>query len=140
MVRCSMNLERIFLFFIIFCTILGCVLADVLGKSILLDAALGVLIGSSLIFVLDIIYLLLQIWRPDLPDCVCRKCKSSNYRFIDSMSSIEKRIYLFKFPYCAREYRKHDNRFEFNAPEGVKPYMKISRWGRWVQDISHKNT
>ncbi len=135
-----MNLELIFPIFMIFCAALGCVIAYVLGESILLGASLGLFVGFSPLFILGIAYYFMQMWRHDRPDCVCGECKSGDYHFIDSQSNINERIYFFKCPHCGREYRWHGNRFEVSTPEGLKPHMKISRWGRWVKDLPDKRT
>jgi hypothetical protein len=131
-----MNLELILPLFIIFCAVIGGVIAYVTGESLLIGAGLGGLLGISPLFFLGIVYLFLQKWGPDRPNCICGQCTSEDYDYIDSASNFKEHVYFYKCPHCSREYREHGKRFELNTPEGLRPYMKLSKWSRWVKDNS----
>jgi hypothetical protein len=129
-----MNLELILPLFIVFCAALGAVIAYAIGGSALSGALIGGAIGFSPLFVLAVVYALLQRWSPERPDCICGRCKPEDYDFLESMSDIEEHVYFYRCPHCGRKYREHGDRFGLETPEGIRPYMTTSRWGRWIKD------
>jgi hypothetical protein len=131
-----MNLDRLLPLFVLVCVVLGGVIAHLQGEHFLLGASIGMAIGLSPLLLLGIAYLFIQKWSPDRPPCVCGACASDDYDFMDSLSDIKEHVYFYRCPVCGREYRAHGGRFELNTPEGVRPYMKVSRWGRWVKDTA----
>jgi hypothetical protein len=129
-----MNLDRLLPLFFFVCLVLGGLIANLRGDNVLHGAAIGMAVGLSPLALLGIAYFFIQKWAPDRPPCVCGACASDDYEFLDSLSDIKEHVYFYRCPACGREYRTHGGKFSFNTPEGVKPYMKTSRWGRWVKD------
>jgi hypothetical protein len=131
-----MNLDRLLPLFILLCLVLGGVIAHLRGESVLIGAGIGMAVGLSPLVFLGIAYLFIQRWSPDRPPCACGACESEDYDFIDSLSDFEEHVYAYRCPACGREYRAKGDSFSLSTPEGVKPYMKTSRWGRWVRDTA----
>ena len=133
----DMSLCNLFPLWMIACIAAGSGIARFVGGSIITGATFGALAGFAPMIALGVLYVAIMWWRPDLPPCRCGKTKYGEFEFIGPMSGpfSENTWYEICCPKCGRLYKSKGGIVVECRPDGSTiPYMKVSRWGRWVND------
>ncbi len=93
--------------------------------------SIGVAIGFSPFVLFAAAYGAVTVWFPDRPVCICGQCKSEDYKYLGFRKPARDTHY-YKCSRCQRHYRLENGRFDLRQDdESYKPYMKLSKWGRW---------
>lgn len=133
--HCNMNLETLFPLWFFLCIAAGSAVAHYTSTPIINGAGIGMIVGVAPIVGLTMLGVLIPWWRPDLPRCRCGKTKYGEYESIGSMLDplTHEWCYENQCPKCGRHYKSKSNVVYEVMPDGtMTPYMKTSRWGRWI--------
>ncbi len=129
-----MNFSQILPLFIIASTLMGTFIGHSGGGYALRGALVGFLIGWSPLLLLALAAGFFALWTPDRPPCKYGKCKSMDYKFLRMEQPDEGQpptAYFYRCR-CSVDYVQRDDNFlELCEGELEKPFMKLSKWGRW---------
>ncbi len=129
-----MNFYHILPLFIIASILIGTVIGHSGGGSALRGALVGFLIGWSPLVLLALAAGFFALWSPDRPLCKQGKCKSLDYKFLRLEKPDKDQpptAYFYRCP-CGVDYVQRDGDFlELFEGKLEKPFMKLSKWGRW---------
>lgn len=130
-----MNIERLYPFWFVLCASAGAIIGSLTGHGAIPGLTGGMLIAVLPLFLLGLTYLLLTLWRPNLPTCRCRQCNYKGYKYIGSTDGLQSGEYVrFSCPKCGRVYELSRDRFNELANDGrTVPYMHHTKWGRWKE-------
>lgn len=129
-----MKLCKAFPIFFAICVAIGGAIAYFSGSSLLYGTSIGMVVALSPLMLLGVLYILIVVWCPDRPECLCGKCQSNSYVFLNSQieQNALENVYQYRCPFCGRTYRQRHKRFNECLDNGSEiPYMVISKWGRW---------
>jgi hypothetical protein len=128
-----MNIERLYPIWFVLCASAGAIVGRVTGDGTIRGLVAGMLIAALPVFLLGLMYLLLMLWRPNLPICRCRQCNHKGYKYIDSADGHQTGVSIrYMCPQCERLYELSRDRFNEVANDGrIVPYMYHTKWGRW---------
>jgi hypothetical protein len=125
------------------CVAAGSAIAQLTKTPLITGVSLGLLTGVAPLLGLGVLYALIMWWHPDLPPCRCGKTKYGEYEYIGPMSGpfSEDTWYENRCPKCGRHYKSNRGVVVEQRSDGsVVPYMKESRWGRWIADSDASTT
>jgi hypothetical protein len=135
-----MNIERLYPIWFVLCALSGATIGSVTGHGAIRGLTGGMIIAALPLFLLGLAYLLMMLWRPDLPNCRCRQCNYKGYVFDGSIDGLEAGGSVrFRCPRCGRVYELSIDRFNELADDGsTVPYMHHTKWGRWKETTAEQ--
>ncbi len=126
-----MNICRIYPWYIITCITIGLLVPLYTQTSLANGFFWGICAGMLPMTILGVLYLILIQWSPDRPRCICGKCSSNDYQYVDQEKINDDLAFHFICPFCTREYRSCGGKFELKTKNGLTPYMEMTKWRRW---------
>ncbi len=125
-----MSVERLYPIWFVLCASAGALIGSVTGHGAIHGLVDGMVIAALPLVLSGLAYLVVVLWRPDLPACRCGQCRAKGYEYVGSNTGLQAGV-RYRCPRCGRVYELSRGRFdELTEGDRSLPYMLHTKWGR----------